>query len=61
MSTALDVARATLLNPAELDESRLNRVLGGLMKPGIDAADLYFQFSKSEHWSLEEAITKCMR
>ena len=58
MSTALDVARATLLNPAELDEARLSRVLDGLMKPGIDAADLYFQFSKSEHWSLEEGIVK---
>ncbi len=58
MSNALAVARATLLEPAELDEQRLTRVLDGLMKPGVDAADLYFQFSKSEHWSLEEGIVK---
>jgi TldD protein len=58
MSTALDVARATLLDPAELDAARLTRVLDGLMKPGVDAADLYFQFSKTEHWSLEEGIVK---
>lgn len=58
MSNALAVARSTLLDPAELDERRLTRVLDGLMKPGVDAADLYFQFSKSEHWSLEEGIVK---
>ncbi len=58
MSNALDVARSTLLAPAALDDSRLSAVLDGLMKPGIDAADLYFQMSRSESWSLEEGIVK---
>ena len=40
MSQTLELARQTLLAPAELDESRIQRVLGGLMKPGVDAADL---------------------
>ena len=58
MSEALALARKTLLDPAELDERSLQRILSGLMKPGIDAADLYFQHSLSESWSLEDGIVK---
>ena len=58
MSQSLDLARQTLLAPAELDESRIQRVLGGLMRPGVDAADLYFQHSVSESWFFEDGIVK---
>jgi TldD protein len=58
MTQSLDLARSTLLAPAELDESRLQRVLGGLMRPGVDAADLYFQHSVSESWFFEDGIVK---
>jgi TldD protein len=58
MTDALAIARNTLLAPAEIDERGLQRVLSGLMKPGIDAADLYFQHSLSESWSLEDGIVK---
>ena len=47
-----------MLAPAELDEPRIQRVLGGLMKPGVDAADLYFQHSVSESWFFEDGIVK---
>ena len=36
----------------------LERVFNQLMGPGIDAADLYFQHSRSESWHLEEGIVK---
>jgi TldD protein len=58
MSQSLDIARATLLEPAELSDSGLSRVLGSLMRPGIDAADLYFQHSVSESWFFEDGIVK---
>lgn len=58
MSQSLDLARRTLLAPAELDESRIQRVLSGLMKPGVDAADLYFQHAVTESWFFEDGIVK---
>jgi TldD protein len=58
MSQSLELARQTLLAPAELDETRIQRVLSGLMKPGVDAADLYFQHAVSESWFFEDGIVK---
>ncbi len=58
MTDSLTLARAALLEPATLDERRLERVLGGLLKPGVDAADLYFQHSASESWLYEDGIVK---
>ena len=58
MSDSLTLARQTLLAPASLEEHKLERVLGGLMKPGVDAADLYFQHSASESWLFEDGIVK---
>jgi TldD protein len=57
-NAALDLARQTFFAPAELDEGSVARVLHGLMKPGIDVADLYFQHSLTETWSLEDGIVK---
>jgi len=54
----LAVARATLLEPAGLDESHLQRALSEIFEHRVDHADLYFQYSRSEGWSLEEGIVK---
>ncbi|MES1942936.1 microcin-processing peptidase 2 [Salinisphaera sp. PC39] len=54
----LAIAESTLLAPAELDAATLDRVLGGLMRPGIDAADLYFQLHRSESWLWEDGIVR---
>jgi len=58
MTDALTLARSSLLEPATLDERSLARVLGGLMKPGVDAADLYFQHSATESWLFEDGFVK---
>ncbi|MGQ0587314.1 MAG: metalloprotease TldD [Gammaproteobacteria bacterium] len=58
MTDSLTLARCTLLEPATLDEHRLERVLAGLMKPGVDAADLYFQHSATESWLYEDGMVK---
>lgn len=55
---ALDHAREQLLLPAGLDSGIINRLLDGLMRPGIDAADLYFQHAMSEAWVFEDGIVK---
>ena len=47
-----------LLAPTGLDDSDLDRVLGDLMVPGVDYADLYFQYSRHETWALEEGTVK---
>ncbi len=53
-----ETASATLLAPHALDEGRLQSVFGLLMAHRVDYADLYFQYSRSESWSLEEGIVK---
>ena len=58
MTDTLAIARRTLLETAQLDSGSIDRVLDGLMKPGVDAADLYFQQSLTETWSLEDGIVK---
>jgi TldD protein len=54
----LSLARDVLLTPFGLDESKLIKVLGTMFTHKVDYADLYFQFTKSEGWSLEEGIVK---
>jgi TldD protein len=54
----LDVAQKMILAPSGLDENRLATVLGTLMSRGVDYADLYFQLSREESWSLEDGIVK---
>jgi TldD protein len=52
------LARRCLLEPAGLSEGDLERVLGRLAGPSIDAADIYFQCTRSESWMLEDGIVK---
>ena len=54
----LAVARDILLTPFGLDESRLIKALDAIFTHHGDYADLYFQFTKNEGWSLEEGIVK---
>ena len=54
----IDVARQLLLTPFGLDESHLARALAEIRTHQVDDADLYFQYTRSEGWSLEEGIVK---
>src|SRR4051812_40768361 len=58
LDTALHTAQATLLAPYSLDDSALEQVFGQILAHKVDYADLYFQYSRSEGWSLEEGIVK---
>jgi len=56
--SSLAVARDVLLTPFGLDEGKLLKTLGSMFTHKVDYADLYFQFTKNEGWSLEEGIVK---
>ena len=53
-----EIAEQTLLKPHGLAPHQLERVFGQLFGNHIDYADLYFQYARSEAWSLEEGIVK---
>ena len=54
----LAIARQQLLEPYGLDETSLHRALGQIFEHEADFADLYFQHTRSESFSLEEGIVK---
>jgi TldD protein len=51
-------ASSFLLAPNELQPAQLAGVFGTMLASKLDYADLYFQYSRSEGWSLEEGIVK---
>lgn len=55
---ALDTAKSLILEPWGLDESHMARAMGEIFSHQVDYADLYFQYTRSEGWSLEEGIVK---
>ena len=54
----LATASHTLLTPYALEAPQLEQVFGAIMTHDVDYADLYFQYLRSEAWSLEEGIVK---
>jgi len=54
----LATAQQLLLAPYGLDEAKLQRVLADIFTHKVDYADLYFQYTRNEAWSLEEGIVK---
>ncbi|MCY7371914.1 MAG: metalloprotease TldD [Polaromonas sp.] len=57
-SSRLAIAEKLLLAPFGLTQAHVSRALGEIMANGVDDADLYFQYTRSEGWSLEEGIVK---
>ena len=55
---ALATAKSVLLDPWGLTEADMARALGEIFTHKVDYADLYFQYTRSEGWSLEEGIVK---
>ena len=54
----LATAKALLLTPFGLDEAKVLQTLGLIASHRVDDADLYFQYTRAESWSLEEGIVK---
>jgi len=51
-------ADSFLLAPHGLEANKIERVFGSLLSRRLDYADLYFQYCRTEGWSLEEGIVK---
>jgi TldD protein len=47
-----------VLGPAGLEERHLNATLASVFRGGVDYADLYFQVSRQESWTLEDGIIR---
>ena len=58
MSETFALAESRLLAPGALGLSDIEHALGALMKPGIDAADLFFSEGQSESWLFEDGIVR---
>ena len=57
-TTRIDDVMNRLLEPAGLGETQLSKTLGSVMRGGVDFADLYFQVSRQESWTLEDGIIR---
>ena len=55
---SLATAKTLLLDPWGLSENDMARAIGEIFTHKVDYADLYFQYTRSEGWSLEEGIVK---
>jgi TldD protein len=58
MNDSIAIARSSILAPVGLADSDLDRLIGALQSPAIDAADIYFQSSRLQSWVLEDGIIK---
>lgn len=56
--TLFATAQKTLLLPYAIEARQLEKVFASMMAHQLDYADLYFQYSRAESWSLEEGIVK---
>jgi len=56
--TAVDTLMSRVLAPAGLDEKHLNKALGTINRGDVDSADLYFQISRHESWTVEDGVLK---
>ncbi len=54
----LTLAQQSLLAPHALEARHLQQVFGQMLAHRVDYADLYFQYSRAESWSLEEGMVK---
>ncbi len=54
---ALTLARDLILRPSGLD-GRLEHIFGEVLAHSVDYADVYFQLSRQESWSLEDGIVR---
>lgn len=55
---SLAIAQTSILAPAGLGQSDIDRVMSKLLSGSVDDADIYFQSSRYESWILEDGIIK---
>ncbi len=55
---SMEIAKSLLLDQWGLDEGHLDSAMAEMFSHQVDYADLYFEYSNSESWSLDEGIVK---
>jgi TldD protein len=55
---AVESVMSRVLAPAGLEERHLNEALGSINMRDVDDADLYFQVSRNESWTVEDGVLK---
>ena len=58
MSDLIQIATDSLLKPFNLNSNNLEKIMGLVMSPSIDSADIFLQSIQEEIWVLEEGIVK---
>ena len=58
MSQIIKQAKKHLLTLNDIEEQHLEKILNQMMGHHIDLADLYFQHSQFETWSIEDSVVK---
>ncbi|MDZ4200910.1 MAG: metalloprotease TldD [Gallionella sp.] len=58
IDTLFATAQRSLLTPYSIEPRHLEQVFASMMAHRLDYADLFFQYSRAESWSLEEGIVK---
>ena len=58
MTDLTKIAAKSLLSDTNLDEHKIENVLGQVMTSSVDAADVYLQSTQEESWFLEDGIVK---
>ena len=56
--TLFTTAQQTLLAPSAIGTRQIEHIFNSMLAHRLDYADLYFQYSRAESWSLEEGIVK---
>lgn len=56
--TLFATAQQSLFVPHSIEAGHIEQVFASMMTHRLDYADLYFQYSRAESWSLEEGIVK---
>jgi len=54
----LEQAKQSLLQPTGIGDNELDRLMGRMLGRAVEYAELYFQYSRYESWSLEEGQVK---
>ena len=57
-AAALALARSRILDAAGIGDAQLDQAFGSLLRGDVDLADLYFQVSRHEAWSLEDGVVR---
>ena len=52
------ISHDLILKPAGISHDNLSTIMDKIHNKNIDYADLYFQYSKNEFWSLEDGQVK---